>query len=293
MAHITIPDNTILEKSYEMSDSEIESVQLGYNVELSGNYIFARCHKIRELEIPCNTIISGYGVFYCSNKLESLNICNNVNLSGNYIFQYCINLTLLVIGDSTIISGIFSFSSLDMLQNIELSSNIIFSGDNLFTNCNMIKEVIIPNNCIVSGDFFFRKSSLLERIVIGDNVTISGNYCFKDCYNIKSITIGDNFTISGRNFFEDCFSNQNMEIVIGHNYVGYPIYIPQKIFSVKKYGEIKDTIKYKTNKCMISHDEFDDNSEVVVLQCGHVLSIESLNELIKIQKICPLCRQRI
>lgn len=33
--------------------------------------------------------------------------------------------------------------------------------------------------------------------------------------------------------------------------------------------------------------------EVVILKCGHVLSLESLNEWIKIQKICPLCRQRI
>ena len=39
MAHITIPDNTILEKSYEMSDSEIESVQLGGHVKIYGNYI--------------------------------------------------------------------------------------------------------------------------------------------------------------------------------------------------------------------------------------------------------------
>ena len=41
---------------------------------------------------------------------------------------------------------------------------------------------------------------------------------------------------------------------------------------------------------MISHEEFNDNSEVVILQCGHVLSLESLNEWIKIQKNCPLCR---
>ena len=194
---------------------------------------------------------------------------------------------------TTIISGNLSFSSLNMLQNLQFSPNTTFFGDNLFINCEMIKEVIIPDNCIISGDWFFKKCPLLERIVIGDNVVVSGNYCFQGCSAITSITIGDNFRITGLNFLEDCFANQNVELFIGHNYVGHPIYIPQQIFNDLKYGEIKDTLKYKTNQCMISYEEFDDDSEVVVLQCGHVLSLESLNQLIKIQKICPLCRQRI
>jgi NDP-sugar pyrophosphorylase family protein len=293
MNNISIPNNTILEKSYEMSELPLESVQLGDAVEITGDYIFARCHKIKQLDIPNNTKISGYGAFYCSNSLETLNIGHYVSLTGNYIFQECTSLTLLTIGNSSTISGNHSFSSLNRLQNLNFSPNITFSGDSLFVNCYTIKEVIIPDNCVISGNFFFRDSTSLERIIIGDNVVVSGNYCFQGCSAIKSITIGDNFRISGLNFLEDCFTNQNVELFIGHNYVGYPIYIPQQIFHVKKYGEIKDTLQYKTDKCIISHEEFDDNTEVVVLQCGHVLSLEALNQLIKIQKICPLCRQRI
>jgi carbonic anhydrase/acetyltransferase-like protein (isoleucine patch superfamily) len=293
MEHISIPDNTILEKSYEMSQLDIESVQIGDSVEITGDYVFARCNKIKELFVPSGTIASGYGLFYYSNSLEVLNIGDNVNLSGNYIFQECTSLTTLSIGNSSIISGNLSFSSLKMLQNIQFSPDTTFFGDNLFVNCEMIKEVVIPDNCIVSGDCFFKKCPLLERIIIGDNVIISGNYCFQGCSAIKSITIGDNFRISGLNFLEDCFENQNVELFIGHNYVGHPIYIPQQIFHVKKYSEIKDTLQYKTDKCIISHEEFNDDSEVVVLNCGHVLSLEALNQLIKIQKLCPLCRQGI
>lgn len=293
MEHISIPDNTILEKSYEMSESAIETVLIGDSVEISGDYIFARCNKIKELFVPSGTIVSGYGLFYYSNSLEVLNIGDNVNLSGNYIFQECTNLASLTIGHSSIISGNLSFSSLKMLQNLQFSPGSTFFGDNLFINCEMIKEVIIPDNCIISGDCFFKKCASLERIVIGDNVVVSGNYCFQGCSAINSITIGDNFKITGLNFLEDCFANQNVELFIGHNYEGHPIYIPQKIFNVLKYGDIKDTLLYKTNQCMISYEEFNDDSEVVILQCGHVLSLESLNQLIKIQKICPLCRQRI
>ena len=293
MENITIPDNTKLEKPYEMSESDIELVQFGDSVEISGNYIFARCNKIKELFVPSRTIVSGYGLFYHSNSLEVLNIGDNVNLSGNYIFQECTNLISLAIGHSTIISGNFSFSKLKMLQNLQFSPNITFSGDNLFINCEMIKEVIIPDNCVINGDYFFKNCFSLERIVIGDNVIISGNYCFQGCNGIKSITIGDNFTISGLNFLEECFMNQNVELFIGHNYVGHPIYIPQQIFYVKKYAEIKDNLIYEANKCMISRDDFEDDSEVVVLICGHVFFYHSINEWIKIQKICPICRKKI
>ncbi len=293
MEHITISNNIILEKSYEMSDTDIESVQFGDSVEISGNYVFARCHKIKELNIPCRTSISGYGAFYCSNGLEVLNISNDVFLSGNYIFQECTNLTSLSIGHSTTISGNHCFSSLNMLQNLQFSPNITFSGYNLFANCNMIKEVVIPDNCIISGVRFFRNCSNLERIVIGNNVVISGDYCFQDCSGVKSITIGNNFTISGLAFLENHCDNQNIELVIGHNYTGYPIYIPPKIFNVNKYGDIKHTLLYDQNKCMISYEVFNDDSDIVVLHCGHVLSLESLNEWIKIQKFCPLCRQPI
>ena len=293
MEHISIPDNTILEKSYEMSQLDIESVQIGDSVEITGDYVFARCNKIKELFVPSGTIASGYGLFYYSNSLEVLNIGDNVNLSGNYIFQECTSLTTLSIGHSSIISGNLSFSSLKMLQNIQFYPDTTFFGDNLFVNCNIIKEVIIPDNCIISGDCFFKNCPLFERIIIGDNVVISGNYCFQGCNGIKSITIGDNFRITGLNFLEDCFANQHVELFIGYNYVGHPIYIPQQIFHVKKYSDIKDTLLYKTDKCMISHEEFNDDTEVVVLQCGHVLSLESLNKWIKIQKCCPLCRQSI
>ena len=180
-----------------------------------------------------------------------------------------------------------------MLQNLQFSPNMTFSGDNLFINCDMIKEVIIPDNCAINGDWFFKECFSLERIVIGDNVIISGNYCFKGCNGIKSITIGDNFTMSGQNFLDECFANQNIELIIGNNYIGYPICIPQQIFHVKKYADIKGNLLYEANKCMISHDEFEDDSEVVVLICGHVFFYHSINEWIKIQKICPTCRKKI
>jgi len=288
-----IPDNTILETSYELSDSEIESVTFGENIVISGNYIFARSQRIRELDIPSGTILSGYGIFYYSSGLQNLKIGDNVTLSGSYLFQNCLNLESIMIGNSTTISGHSCFSCLSGLQRLQFAPYMIFSGYYLFAECENIQEVIIPDNCVINGDFFFKKCSRLERIVIGNNVVIQGSQCFRDCCGIKSITIGNNVTISGLKFLDGCFTNQNVEMTIGSGYIGYPIHIPMPILPVEKFSDAKEKLRYKTKKCAISLDKFQDDSDVIILRCGHVFLLEPLQQWLGIRKFCPCCRQNI
>jgi len=291
--NIVIPDNTRLEKLSEFSDSEINSIQFGQSIEISGNYIFARCHHIRELEIPSGTNMSGYGTFYCSNRLQNLRIGDIVSLCGNYIFQDCTNLESLMIGHSTTISGNHCFSGSRSLQRLQFAPNTTFSGYYLFNECETIREVIIPDNCTIRGDFFFRKCNKLERIVIGNNVVIQGSQCFFECSGVRSVTIGDNVTISGLKFMEGCFVNQNVELKIGSGYVGYPIHIPLPILHVKKFVDVKSDLRYEAKKCAISMENFKDDSDVIILQCGHVFLLECLQEWIRIKKFCPTCRKKI
>jgi len=290
---IVIPDNTCLTVPYEFSGSEIVSVNFGQSVKVSAEYVFARCKQIRELDIPSGTILSGYGTFYCSNELQNLRIGDNVTLSGCYLFQDCISLESLAIGHSTNISGNHCFSGLRNLQRLQFSPNTTFSGYYLFSECETIREVIIPDNCTINGDFIFRKCSQLERIVIGNNVVIQGSKCFYECSGVKSIRIGNNVTISGLKFLEGCFLNQNVELTIGSGYLGYPIHIPIPIFRIEKFADVKEKLRYEAKKCAISMEKFHDDSDVVVLQCGHVFLLEGLQRWLEIRKSCPTCRQKI
>ena len=290
---IVIPDNTRLEKSNEFADSEIESIQIGQSVEISGDYVFARCNNVRELVIPSETILSGYGIFYCSNGLQNLRINDNVQLTGNYIFQDCQLLETIYIGNSINIQGNSMFCRLHNLQRIQFSPNTTFSGYYLFTECDNIREITIPDNCTINGDFFFSRCTGLLRITIGNNVVIRGSSCFFNCSNIQSITIGNNVTISGLRFLEGCFVNQNVELTIGNNYVGHPIHIPMPILHIEKFSDIKDRLCYEEKKCAISMEDFEDDSNVIVLKCGHVFLLEHMQNWLEIKKSCPTCRQKI
>jgi hypothetical protein len=44
---------------------------------------------------------------------------------------------------------------------------------------------------------------------------------------------------------------------------------------------------------MISFEEFKDDSDVIILACGHVFLLEPLQQWIGIKKFCPTCRQKI
>jgi hypothetical protein len=55
--NLFIPDNTKLEENLYYHESSIESVQFGQSIKISGDYIFTRCHEIKNLVIPNGTII--------------------------------------------------------------------------------------------------------------------------------------------------------------------------------------------------------------------------------------------
>ena len=87
--------------------------------------------------------------------------------------------------------------------------------------------------------------------------------------------------------------NQNVELTIGSGYVGYPINIPMPILRIEKFGDVKDTLRFESIECMISQEKFKDDSDVIVLACGHVFMLDYLQQWLKIQKFCPSCRQKI
>ena len=60
-----------------------------------------------------------------------------------------------------------------------------------------------------------------------------------------------------------------------------------------KYCELQCSLKFEKVECGISLEEFEDDSNIVILRCGHAFLEDSLQEWTKRQRICPACKQRI
>jgi len=65
------------------------------------------------------------------------------------------------------------------------------------------------------------------------------------------------------------------------------------ILYVNKFADIKSDLHFEAIECMISQEKFDDESDVVVLSCGHVFLLDPLQKWIEIQKNCPTCKNGI
>jgi len=82
-------------------------------------------------------------------------------------------------------------------------------------------------------------------------------------------------------------------MTIGSSYVGYPIHIPIPILRIEKFADVKEKLRFEAKKCVISMEKFQDDSDVIVLRCGHVFMLDHLQQWLGIRKFCPTCRQKI
>jgi hypothetical protein len=68
--------------------------------------------------------------------------------------------------------------------------------------------------------------------------------------------------------------------------------IPGVIYG--KYVDLKGTLQFgqgsEGGTCGISLEEFKEDSDIVVLPCGHAYIEKSFHEWISRQKICPTCK---
>ena len=70
--------------------------------------------------------------------------------------------------------------------------------------------------------------------------------------------------------------------------------IPGVIYG--KYSELKGSLQFRQGSeggiCGISLEEFHDDSDIVVLPCGHAFLEEAFHEWISRQPICSACKQK-
>ena len=61
---------------------------------------------------------------------------------------------------------------------------------------------------------------------------------------------------------------------------------------IGKFSETKDDLPFETTECAITCEPFDDSSQVIILQCGHVFMKDNVIELMNFTHVCPSCRSR-
>jgi hypothetical protein len=145
-----------------------------------------------------------------------------------------------------------------------------------------LRDIQFPPNLKIIDSGAFRKCSNLTTIQIPASVEIIGENSFRTCTQLEQVTF-EGPIILAAGAFENC-PRLVRRIYLQTRYVDC-IY--------GKYSELKESIRFEKIECGISLEEFEDDSNIVILRCGHAYFEESFHEWAKRQRICPACKQRI
>jgi hypothetical protein len=155
-------------------------------------------------------------------------------------------------------------------------------GNNVFTDAFSLQEVILPPTLQKIKHHAFRNCTSLTRLRIPASVNKIEEDAFSGCTNLEKVIFEN---IDGIEIHERAFQNCPK---LARRYPG---------FRYGKYSELKGILKFEQGSeggiCGISLEEFQDDSDIVVLPCGHAYLEEAFNMWILRQKICPTCKVRL
>jgi hypothetical protein len=154
-------------------------------------------------------------------------------------------------------------------------------GNNVFTDAFSLQELILPQTLQKISHHAFRNCTSLTRLRIPASVNKIEEEAFSGCTNLVEVVF-DNF--AGIEIHARAFQNCPL-LARRHRHPG---------FRYGKYSELKGSLQFgqgsKGGTCGISLEEFCDDSDIVVLPCGHAYFEEAFNQWILMQMICPTCK---
>jgi hypothetical protein len=256
-------------------------------LELISFDCFRGLWSLTEINFGSNIKEMRSGSFCNCTSLVRLNLCKNLEDISFDIFKNCWSLREIIFPQNSKIQTIKSgaFYNCTSLMRLDL------------TNCVELREI--------SFDTFVNAWSLQE-IIFGPNVKEIKSGAFRNCTSLTRLRIPASVEKIFWNTFEGCFQLEEI-IFDGDTEVDPDAFqncprLERQVFPRKrlqgclywKYSELKATLQFgqgsKGGTCGITLEEFQEDSDIVILPCGHAYFEEAFHEWLLMQKKCPTCR---
>lgn len=303
-----------IESSTFQKSWSLREINFPPNLEKISSGSFTDCFSLAKLDLSylLNMTIIESDLFKNSWALQEIIFPPNIQKIGTRSFKNCTNLVRLDLSNCDQLEeiGYDSFVSAWRLQEIIFPRNLrkIYAGAFLectslirldFSNCDQFEEF---------GNNNFTDAYSLEEIIFPPKLQEISHHAFRNCTSLVRLRI----PASVKEIEEDTFSGcTNLEEIVFENPAGieiherafqncqllarrYPLAKRYQGFRYGKYSELKATLQFEQGSeggtCGISLEEFQDDSDIVVLPCGHAYLEQSFNMWISRQNICPTCK---
>jgi len=205
----------------------INKLKIPRNIKKIGNYAFAECSHLKEIEYSA-TECSDFIVTNISNNypfndypfngtpLKDVNISEGIKKIPSYFMYNQANVKQINIPSSISEIGNYAFTYCDSLVNISVNknNNKFLSDDGVLYNISNNKLLQypkakvgtynIPINIDSIGDYAFYDCNKLTAVTLPNSILYIGNYAFYSCDTLQSITIPKFVTDIGFSSFANC-----------------------------------------------------------------------------------------
>lgn len=196
------------------ANNGLTSLELPVHLEAIGEYAFAYCVNIRDINFKTsvnanggNQLVLDIGAYAFSNThfLYTLSLPSSLNSMGEGVFSYASRLKYvnfapaLNLGRTSVEIPARAFSGDKVIEKITIPAYVTLIGDHAFDGLMLDEIVFLSNGAgdedLVIGDYAFANLSRLTSIALPDRLTGVGNYAFANS-NISALT----YSPDGRNF---------------------------------------------------------------------------------------------
>ena len=290
--NISVPiDNTFEYIDNYLNNTNINNQINSTDIEENNNQIEGEVNNENDYLLNSNEIVNNYYVDNSNNETNNeTNLTNLINNNDNGEVDSNINFNL--------------FNTYQGNENINQDNNINQNNNqnssdlnsNLFNN-------IINNDDNSNMNFFDIHINIPQNNTTNIQSIINSVFQNQNNININSLNLNN---IDG--FLEDVgVTNNNNQFSYIRNIINSlrnrqqmeDVCIVMKeedinTFISGKYGELKNSNSIESKSCSFSLEDFEDDSEILILPCKHCFSKDNIKKwLTESSNKCPVCRKEV
>jgi hypothetical protein len=292
------------------SSWSLREIKFPLNLEKISSDSFTDCFSLVKLDLShlLNMTTIKSDLFKNFWELQEISFPPNIQKIGTHSFKNCTRLVRLDLSNCEQLEEIEfdTFISCWTLQEIIFPPNLRIISSGAFLNCTSLTRLDF-SHCVQFEEFgnnVFTDAFSLQELILPPTLQKISHHAFRNCTSLTRLRIPASVNEIETNAFSGC---TNLEEVVFDNFAGISIHVrafqncPKFVrrhrhpgFRYGKYSELKGSLQFgqgsEGGTCGISLEEFQDESDIVVLPCGHAYFEEAFNQWFSMQIICPTCK---
>lgn len=124
--------------------SNISEIKFNKSLESIGDFAFANCEVLDNVDIPASVTTIGTAAFFGCDGLTTVKMAEGVTTIGDSAFYNCISLVNVTIPASVTTIGVAAFSDCTALEELVVPEGVKTIGKFAFYNCTAIKKITLP-----------------------------------------------------------------------------------------------------------------------------------------------------